>query len=81
LTVKTERATISFGHSFSLKELDYAAGRRLCRRLIEGMSWLAYRRVATFLHIPHVSASQDFRQRVPVDHANLEAALVKDRHR
>jgi hypothetical protein len=86
LTVKTERATISFANPFVLEELDGAqpAGDYIVEtdhELIEGLSWLGYRRVATFLRIPHVSASQGFSQRVSLDRANLEAALTKDRHR
>jgi hypothetical protein len=86
LTVKTERATISFANPFAREELDgaqpggdYPAGDYIVEtdhELIEGLSWLGYRRVATFLRIPHVSASQGFS-----DRANREAALTKDRHR
>jgi hypothetical protein len=84
LTVKTERATISFANPFSLKELDAAqpAGDYILEtdhELIEGLSWLAYRRVATFLRIPRISAAQGFSQRVSVNQANLDAALMKDR--
>ena len=65
MTAKTERATISFANPFSLKELDAAqpAGDYIVEtdhELIEGLSWFAYRRVATFLHIPRIAASQGF---------------------
>ena len=84
MTLKTERATISFMNPFSLRELDGAqpAGDYIVetdRELIEGISWLAYRRVATFLHVPRISASQGFSQRVTVNQADFEAALMKDR--
>ncbi len=84
MTAKTERATISFANPFSLKELDAAqpAGDYIVEtdhELIEGLSWLAYRRVATFLHIPRISPAQGFSQRVSVNKADLDAALMKDR--
>ena len=72
MTVKTERATISFTNPFTLRELDGAqpAGDYIVEtdhELIEGLSWLAYRRVATFLHIPRISAAQGFSQHVSVN--------------
>jgi hypothetical protein len=46
---------------------------------IEGVSWLAYRRVATFIHLPAIAARSLTRQVVQIDPADLEAALKKDR--
>jgi hypothetical protein len=71
-------------HPFSLRNLkdiqpagDYVVDTD--HELIEGISRLAYRRVATLLTIPCISASQGFSQRVSVDQTDLDAALMKDR--
>jgi hypothetical protein len=84
LTVRTDRTTISFMNPFSLKELEgvQPAGNYLVEtdhEVIEGLSRLAYRRVATLLTIPSISASQSLSQRVYVDQTDLDAALIKDR--
>ena len=49
------------------------------KEVIEGLSRLAYRRVATRLTIPCISASQGPSQRVSVDQTDLDAALMMDR--
>ncbi|MET0939775.1 MAG: hypothetical protein ABWY13_00255 [Mesorhizobium sp.] len=46
---------------------------------IEGISFRAYRRVATFIHLPAITAGAQTRQMVPIDAAELEEALAKDR--
>jgi hypothetical protein len=84
LTVRTDRTTVSFMNPFSLKELEgvQPAGNYLVEtdnEVIEGLSRLAYRRVATLLTIPCISASQSLSQRVCVDQTDLDAALMKDR--
>jgi hypothetical protein len=57
VTVRTTRTTISFSQPFKLRDLDdiQPAGDYLLdtdEELIEGLSRLAYRRVATLLHLP-----------------------------
>ncbi|TPL84006.1 hypothetical protein FJ950_17540 [Mesorhizobium sp. B2-3-14] len=48
--------------------------------LIEGMSRLAWRRVATFIHLPAKAVSNPLTsQLVAIDHLDLETALVRDR--
>jgi len=84
LTVRTDRTTISFAHSFSLRDLEgvQPAGEYLVEtddEVIEGISRLAHRRVATLLTIPRIADSQSVSQRVSVDQIDLDAALMKDR--
>jgi hypothetical protein len=84
LTVRTDRTTVSFMNPFSLKELEsiQPAGSYLVEtdyEVIEGISRLAYRRVATLLTIPSISTSQSLSQRVFVDQSDLDSALMKDR--
>ena len=49
--------------------------------LIEGASWLAWRRVNTFIRLPAISAKRSTQQMVPIDQADLDAALAKDKER
>jgi hypothetical protein len=84
LTIRTDRTTVSFMNPFSLKELEgvQPAGDYLVEtdnEVIEGLSRLAYRRIATLLTIPRISASQRLSERVSVDQTDLDAALMKDR--
>ena len=46
---------------------------------IEGISWLAWRRVATFIYLPAVSVAGTASQLVRVDPTEFEAVLEKDR--
>jgi hypothetical protein len=84
VTVRTTRTTISFSQPFKLRDLDdiQPAGDYLLdtdEELIEGLSRLAYRRVATLLHLPSTSRSQGRAELLSVSPAELDAALEKDR--
>ncbi|WP_445504341.1 hypothetical protein [Microvirga sp. G4-2] len=72
--MRTTRKTISFDHPFSLMAVDglQPAGAYtidIDEELIEGLSFLAYRRVATTIYLP-------FRQG---DHASVQAVRVDPR--
>ena len=65
MTVRTTRTTISVSQPFELRDLDdiQPAGDYLLdtdEELIEGLSRLAYRRVATLLHL-NVSSARPHR--------------------
>lgn len=47
--------------------------------LVDGMSWLAWRRVATFIHVPARTVKSSTSQLVAIDHDELETALKLDR--
>jgi hypothetical protein len=84
MTVRTTRTTISFSHPFKLRDLDdiQPAGDYLLdtdEELIECLSRLAYRRVATLLHLPSTSRPQGRTEVLSVSPAELDAALEKDR--
>jgi hypothetical protein len=85
LTIRTTRATVSFSHPFTLRNLEgvQPAGEYVVLtddELIEGLSRLAYRRVATLLQTPAVSASQQLTQSIAISQTELDAAVMKDRH-
>jgi hypothetical protein len=84
MIVRTTRTTISFSQPFKLRDLDdiQPAGDYLLdtdEELIEGLSRLAYRRVATLLHLPSTSRPQGCTEVLSVSPAELDAALEKDR--
>jgi hypothetical protein len=84
LTIRTTRTTVSFSRPFTLQQLEgiQPAGEYVVLiddELIEGLSRLAYRRVATLLQTPAVSASQRLTQSFAISQTELDAALMKDR--
>jgi hypothetical protein len=84
MTVRTTRTTISFSQPFKLRDVDdiQPAGDYLLdtdEELIEGLSRLAYRRVATLPHLPSTSRPQSRTELLSVNPAELDAALEKDR--
>ena len=84
MTIRTTRTTISFLRPFKLRDLDdiQPAGDYLLdtdEELIEGLSRLAYRRIATLLHLPSTSRPQNRTEVFSVSPAELDAALEKDR--
>ncbi len=85
MTVKTTRGVASFRESFSLRNLqgvqpagDYAVYFE--DELVEGLSRVAYRRVATILQTPSLSSAQEQSRLVVVSRTELDAAMMKDMH-
>jgi hypothetical protein len=83
MTLRTRRETLIFAHPFALGGLDEVqpAGVYTVQtdeEPIEGISFLAYRRVATviFLPLPHGSAGSF--QALTVTPHELEAAQARD---
>ncbi|SJM32695.1 MULTISPECIES: hypothetical protein [Mesorhizobium] len=84
MNTRTKHTTVKFTAPFSLGGVDefqqpgdYAIDED--DDWIDGISWLAYRRVATFIHIPAVSSTLYLAsQLVGIDHYELEAALEQD---
>ena len=61
MMMRTTRNTVTFSRPFSLREVDdvqppgtYTVDAD--EEVIDGLSFLAYRRVATLLHLPSVSS-------------------------
>lgn len=86
MTNRTEQTTVHFSRPFALPGFDepQAAGDYLVdhdEEQIEGVSWLAWRRVATFIHLPATRSQGSLRQMVPITSADLDAALEKDRQK
>ena len=77
--MRTTRASITFDRPFSLTAVDgeQPAGTytvEIDEELIEGLSFLAYRRVATTLYLPLLHEGKGSMQAIRVDPAELDAA-------
>jgi hypothetical protein len=85
LTIRTTRSTVSFSSPFTLRNLEgvQPAGDYVVLaddELIEGLSRVAYRRLATLLQTPAISASQRQIQSFSISQTELDAALMKDQN-
>jgi hypothetical protein len=83
MSTRTTQSIVHFFAPFALRGVDevqppgdYAIDQD--EDLIDGASWLAYRRVATFIHLPAVSTNKMTAQLVEIDPSELEAALKQD---
>ena len=84
VATRTTQTVVRFNSAFALPGLDapQPAGEYrvdLDEESLEGASRTAWRRVATFIHLPAISAKGSTQQMVPIEPASLEAALDKDR--
>lgn len=78
MTIRTTRTTLTFKRPFALDDIGtQPAGTYdidTDEELMEDISFLAYRRVATFLHVRKDGAMQVHR----IDPVELEAAHMRD---
>ncbi len=72
---RTSRKTVTFTRSFSLRGID---GVETDEELIEGLSFPAYRRVATVMFLPPQPGGTIMGQIATVDPLELEAAQARD---
>jgi hypothetical protein len=84
MVVRTVETTVAFKHSFRLISADTilpAGEYRLVtdEEEIPGLSFVAYRRIATMLHTPAISVLHGDRACLSITRSDLEAALTKDR--
>ena len=84
MTIRTTRTTVSFSSPFTLQNVEgvQPEGEYVVLtddELIEGLSRIAYRRVATLFQTPAISASQRQIQSFSISRTELDAALMKDR--
>ncbi|WP_448956004.1 hypothetical protein [Labrys neptuniae] len=83
MTVRTTRSTVTFTKPFHLvgfNENQPAGEYRvdIDEELIEGLSFLAYRRVAALVHLPALSQSQTSIQVASIPPATFDAMLERD---
>jgi hypothetical protein len=85
MTTRTTRTTLTFAAPFKLRGVDgvQPAGDYVVvadDELIDSISCVAYRRVATMLCLPSLASPQTFSQLVAVNQTDLDVAVMKDRH-
>jgi len=83
MTLRTHRETLTFVHPFTLSGAEdvQAPGTYMVQtdeELLEGLSFLAYRRVATVIFVPLRHGGPDSLQAITVDPRELAAALERD---
>ena len=83
MTLRTHRETLTFAHPFTLSGAEdvQAPGAYTVQtdeELLEGLSFLAYRRVATVIFVPLRHGGPDSLQAITVDPRELAAALERD---
>jgi hypothetical protein len=81
---RTTQTVVHFSAPFRLPEFDtlQPAGDYHVdhdEEAIEGASWLGWRRVGAFIHLPGIGMHGLTQQMVPINPADLDAALEKDR--
>jgi hypothetical protein len=79
MTIRTTRTTVTFARPFSLHGVDGIQPAGVYdvdtdEELIDDLSFLAYRRVATTIHLQRDGATQVYR----VDPVELDASLLHD---
>ena len=75
---------VTFRHGFMLKGMDAAQPPgtyeiEIEEEPLEGLSFLAYRRISTAIRIPSAIRGSTSSQIFPISHLDLEAALAGDR--
>lgn len=83
MNVRTRETTVTFDHAFHLSDADGDLPAGTYRLVIDeeqllGVSFLAYRRMATMLHTPALAAPPGRNECLSVNAAELDAALLKD---
>lgn len=83
MNVRTRETTVTFDHAFHLSEAEGDLPAGTYRLVIDeeqllGVSFLAYRRMATMLYTPALAAPPGRNECLSVNAAELDAALLKD---
>jgi hypothetical protein len=85
MSERTTETTVTFKHPFMLGSFDSIQPAGTYRLVIDeeeilGLSFAAYRRTSTVLHVPASSGAPYCRQAFPTNPGELEAALEADAH-
>jgi hypothetical protein len=83
VTTRTIEETLTFAEPFTLRDLDevFPAGPYTVEteeELIEGLSFIAYRRKITLIHLPAKSGLPDYVRKLEIDPKELEAVKIRD---
>jgi hypothetical protein len=83
MSERTTETTVTFKHPFMLGSFDSMQPAGTYRLVIDeeeiiGLSFVAYRRTSTVLHVPASSSASAHQQAFPTDPGELKAALEAD---
>jgi hypothetical protein len=83
MSTRTTETTVTFRRPFALTAIDGFQPAGVYRvetdeELLPGLSFDAYRRIATMLHLPAISGRGGRRQVITIEPAELAAALEAD---
>ncbi len=83
MSTRTKSSTTRFAAPFRLPGIEQTlpAGEYRVDRdeeIIDGISWIAHRSVATYIHLPSIERASRPTQIVEIDADDLEAAIAKD---
>ena len=83
MACRTTQTVVSFSSPFLLPGFDGpqpAGSYRVDHdeESIEGVSWLAWRRVGSFIHLPGIGVRAATHEMAPINPADLDAALERD---
>ncbi len=83
MTIRTSTTTVTFSKPFRLACLNEmlppgSYSVETDEELIEGMSFSAYRRILTIIHLDGRPGHRSEKRTLEVDPADLEAALLRD---
>jgi hypothetical protein len=85
MATRTRRKLVTFTEPFLLHAIDtmQPAGTYNVdtdEELIDGLSFLAYRRIATWIHLPSIAAKSGSGQMILVQPSELEAGQESSKH-
>lgn len=83
MTIRTTQSTVTFTRPFQIDGTDESQPPGDYRvdideELLEGLSFLAYRRVAAFIHLPAISRVRNWAQVIRLAPADIDAMLQRD---
>lgn len=86
MQTRTRHSIVRFQYPFSLSGIGESqpAGEYDVSEddeTIEWLTWIAWHRVAAYIYLPNPNFGPNSRQMVPIDYAELNAALELDRER
>jgi hypothetical protein len=82
--MKTTLSTVTFRHPFVLEAADGPQPAGTYRLVIDqeeilGLSFVSYRRLATWIHLPALSVSELPYEVLPISPDELDAAIAADK--
>jgi hypothetical protein len=83
MTIRTTKTTVTFLNPFTFRDFDDVLPPGVYEvetdeELLEGLSFHAYRRTLTLIHLPAKSGRQELTRTLTIDPDDLDVALKRD---